>query len=300
MTTVDAADLTFEGSPGDADARRARCELIRVLGALAITTPPASEDLCVAAGLPAPTAAEHTGVFVLSAPPFASVHLGAEGGLGGEALDRVEGFWRALGQTPPQDADHLGVLLLSYAHLAEAALSAPAAARAAETLLHEHIRSFAPGYLTAVATLGIEAVTDWAELTLEVLADEPVAMINGPAALPLALRMAPDALEVTCDLDELLDAMVAPVRSGIVLTQRELAIGADRLGVGYRRGERRFALKAMMTQDKPATLAWLAEHSSIWAQRHRSAYGDNEAGRWWAHRAASTTDTLTRLLQEVA
>lgn len=265
-----------------------------------MTTPPASEQLCDAASLPMLTAAEHTGAFVLSAPPFASIHLGAEGGLGGEALDRVEGFWRALGQTPPAEADHLGVLLMSYAHLAEAGLSAPAAHRAAETLLHEHIRSFAPGYLMAVGTLDIDALTEWAELTLEVLADEPEAMIEGPAVLPLALREAPDALQVTCDLDDLLDAMVAPVRSGIVLTQRDLSMGAQQLGVGYRRGERRFALKAMLNQDKAETLVWLAALATNWEQRHLQAYGDGCTGRWWSRRAAGTADVLSRLAQEVA
>ena len=80
--------------------------------------------MLAALGLPAPTAAEHTGVFVLSAPPHAAIHLGGEGKLGGEGLDRVAGFWRAIGLTPPPDADQLGVLLMLYAELADAEAAA--------------------------------------------------------------------------------------------------------------------------------------------------------------------------------
>jgi hypothetical protein len=38
---------------------------------------------------------------VLNCPPYAAVYLGAEGGFGGEAADRVAGFWRAIGVPPP-------------------------------------------------------------------------------------------------------------------------------------------------------------------------------------------------------
>ena len=56
-------------------------------------------------------------MFVLAAPPHAAIHLGPSGMLGGEGLDRVAGFWRAIGLHPPQDADHLGLLLMLYAEL---------------------------------------------------------------------------------------------------------------------------------------------------------------------------------------
>ena len=41
--------------------------------------------------------AEHTEVFVLNCPPYASVYLGPDGALGGEGADRAAGFWRASG-----------------------------------------------------------------------------------------------------------------------------------------------------------------------------------------------------------
>jgi Nitrate reductase delta subunit len=280
----------------------ATSELVRALGAIALSPPPSADVLCDAVGLPRIGRPGHTAVFVLAAPPFAAIHLGAEGKLGGEALDRVEGFWRALGQRPPDQADHLGVLLMSYAGLREAAQHAPAAARAAGSLFHEHIWSFAPGYLTAVAALGDGPVTAWAELTLRVLRAERETLPSpaGRLALPLALREAPAPLAATATFGAVLDAVVTPACSGIVLTQAELAAGAAELGVGYRRGERRYALRAMIEQDKAATLAWLGELAGRWADRHARAYGDNETGRWWSGRAAGSSLVFASMAREAA
>lgn len=276
-------------------------ELVRVLGAIAMTPPPASDVLCDAAGLPRISGADHTAAFVLQAPPFAAIYLGAEGKLGGEGRDRVDGFWRALRQPPPADADHLGVLLMSYAGLSELSAARPAAAPAAAALFHEHIWSFAPGYLTAAAMLGIGPVSAWAELTLQVLQAEADAVPppDGWAALPLALREAPEPPGAEASFDQVLDAAVTPVRSGLILTQRELAAGAAQLGVGYRRGERRYALRAMIEQDKAATLRWLAGQAACWAGQHTAAYAGTTAGRWWSQRARHTQEVLTTMAGEV-
>lgn len=151
------------------DSTAQRWELLRALGATVLTPPPGNAGPCAALGLPAHTGAEHTQVFVLSAPPHAAIHLGPEGMLGGEGLDRITGFWRALGLTAPADADHLGALLLLYAELGEAECSATDAKarahmrRARTALFHEHLWSWAPGYLAAVADLQVESTTAWAQ-----------------------------------------------------------------------------------------------------------------------------------------
>lgn len=278
------------------------CELLRALGAIALDPPPGSRALCAAAGLPAISGEAYTAAFILAAPPFAAIHLGAEGKLGGEALDRVEGFWRAYGQQPPRDADHLGVLLLSYAQLREAGGASAAAGRGAEVLFDEHIWSFAPGYLSAVTTLVPGPVTAWAELTLRALRAERAALPRpaGRHALPLALRSAPAPLTGDASFDHVLDAAVAPVRSGIILTQAELAAGAAQLGVGYRRGERRYALRAMLEQDKARSLLWLAGLAERWQARHAAAYGDTAAGRWWSGRAALSARALASIAREAS
>ena len=69
---------------------------------MTLTPPPGSDAVCAALDLPSFSGAEYTEAFVLLAPPHAAIHLGTEGKLGGDALDRVEGFWRALGAS-----DHL-------------------------------------------------------------------------------------------------------------------------------------------------------------------------------------------------
>ncbi len=284
------------------DSTAQRWELLRALGATVLTPPPGNAGPCAALGLPAHTGAEHTQVFVLSAPPHAAIHLGPEGMLGGEGLDRITGFWRVLGLTAPADADHLGALLLLYAELGEAECSATEAKgraqmrRARTALFHEHLWSWAPGYLAAVADLQVESTTAWAQVTEQALRAE-LADLGPAAVLALALRAAPAALEPTDSFEEILDALVAPVRSGMILTYPDLVACASAAGVGVRRGERRYALKAMLQQNAPSTLGWLAAHARRWSGRHRGASAGHpqDAGAWWAARAGSTARTLDAL-----
>jgi hypothetical protein len=280
----------------------ARWEMLRALGAVALTPPPHNAKVCRALGLPVPTGAEHTRVFVLGAPPHAAIYLGPEGKLGGEGLDRVAGFWRALRLRPPEDADHLGALLMLYAELgmAEAgAIDGPHhehLRRSRSALLHEHIWSWAPGYLVAVHLLGVRPLGRWAELTLRALRAE-LADTETPTQLPLALREALGPLSAQGPLDDALNAMVTPVRTGVVLTQRDLHEGSRLAGVGFRRGERRFALQAMMQQDPLATLEWLQGHSRAWVEIHDRS-GDDPTSRWWQDRSRNTVATLEGMLRE--
>jgi Nitrate reductase delta subunit len=277
-------------------------ELFRSLGAVVLTPPPANGALCAALDLPIPTGAEHTDAFVLSAPPHGAIHLGPEGKLGGEGLDRIAGFWRALGLQAPEDADHLGALLMLYAELGEAEQNASEERgraqlhRARAALFHEHIWSWAPGYLLVVTELGIASVAAWARLTEQALGAE-YAELGAAEMLPLALRAAPPGMDAADSLDESLDALVAPIRSGVVLTYRDLAMCGRQVGVGLRRGERRFALKAMFEQDAAATLSWLGAHARRWSERSAARTTD-EACAWWSQRAAKTARILETLAAE--
>lgn len=275
-------------------------ELFRSLGAAVLTPPPGNRAVYAALDLPIPTGVEHTDAFVLSAPPHGAIHLGPEGQLGGEGLDRIAGFWRVLGLQAPEDADHLGALLMLYAELGEAEHNTSDERgraqlhRARAALFHEHIWSWAPGYLLAVTELGIASVGAWARLTEQALRAE-YAGLGAAEMLPLALRAAPPAMDIADSLDETLDALVAPIRSGVVLTYRDLAGCARRVGVGLRRGERRFALRAMLEQDAPATLGWLGAHARWWSERCRSAHTANDPCAWWSRRAANTARVLETL-----
>jgi hypothetical protein len=290
--------------PGQAPGPPAawRAELLRALGAVASSPPPRCGPPAAGLGLPVLTAAEHTAVFVLSAPPHAAIHLGEDGKLGGEGLDRVAGFWRVLGLGPPADADHLGALLMFYAELSDAEAAArtePARLRlrqAREALFWEHLWSWAPGYLTAVCRLGTPSLGPWARLTLDALARE-ARQCAAPAALPLALRAAPPAPTDIVRACSLLDVLLAPVRSGIVLTREDLREAADEAGAGYRLGERRYTLQAMLDQDAAATLGWLSGFARQWASWHieQQPVAGPDPRRWWADRAAATALALRDL-----
>lgn len=291
---VERADRR-DGSPGG------RWELLRALGSLSIAPPAQHGPITDALELAVWSPSEHTRLFVLELPPYASIHLGSEGKLGGDGARRVGDFWHALGLDPPPDADHLAHLLALYAHLGESSqLCATDAARqrlthAARALLWEHLWSWVPGYLAAAATY--PAAAPWAALTAAALTSE-AERTAAPTDLPAALREAPNAMGAEEGADELLDALVTPIRAGFVLTQSDLVRAGQEIGVGVRRGERRFALRAMLEQDPTSSIRWLAHHARHWAELHRA-----QSPRapiitdWWASRTMHSAQVLEGLSQ---
>ncbi|HTT55131.1 MAG TPA: molecular chaperone TorD family protein [Streptosporangiaceae bacterium] len=253
-------------------------------------------------GLPGPDPAEHTEVFVLNCPPYAAIYLGPDGNLGGEAADRAAGFWRALGLTPPAEPDHLAALLGLYAGLGEAAAGThrtatrAALTRARTALLAEHLWPWLPGYLDAITDLATAALPAWAGLIGQAITAEVTAgglgQPPGARRLPLALRSAPPPPHPGSSLSDLLTALVAPARSGMILTRARLAQGAAHACLGHRIGERRFTLRAMLEQDAPATLAWLSQEAERWSSRHAGRAAGDITNDWWSRRAARTADLL--------
>src|SRR5918911_2653894 len=140
-------------------------ELFRALAVLA--EPPQRAEVARLAGLlelgGPPSASEYTETFVFQFYPYASVYLGAEGMLGGEARDRVAGFLAALGETPPPEPDHLSTLLATYARLSAppetedgrgdewGARRRAGLGAARKAFLWEHVLSWLPVYLKRVA-----------------------------------------------------------------------------------------------------------------------------------------------------
>ncbi len=272
-----------------------RWELLRALGAVA-DNPADAVSASEALALPRPDRAGHTEVFVLNCPPYASVYLGAEGGLGGEGTDRVAGFWRAIGLSPPAEPDHLAALLGLYAGLGEAAqdsrrpATVGALTRARHVLLAEHLWPWLPGYLDAVTGLGIPALAGWARLAGQALLAEY--RPRPGSQLSLAQRAAPPPVAAGGPLTDLLDTLTVPVRSGFILTRRRLAVGARDVGAGYRLGERRFALRTLIEQAPAATFSWLAAEAARWSRRHARWAAGDPAQQWWARRSAHTGQVL--------
>ena len=279
-------------------------ELIRALATLAEPPHPAHAPIARALALPdLPRPADHTELFLFQLYPFASFHVGADGMLGGEAADRVAGFWRALGREAPDEPDHLTALLGLYAGLADAEARESAGAgrilrrESRKALLWEHLLSWLPPWLHAVSEIAPPFYRRWSELLRAALFSE-AAKLGAPDRLPLHLREAPLLEDPrTSGGGAFLSQLTAPVRTGMLLTRADLARCADDLGLGRRAGERRFVLKALLSSSPEAALDWLAREAARWRgvhERYRSEAG--VVSRFWKSRA----DAAHRLLAELA
>ena len=281
-----------QAGPEMSRAPARRWELLRALGAVP-DSPAAARGVGSALGLDPVSDAEHTDAFVLNCPPYAAIYLGPQGAIGGEGADRVAGFWRAIGIAPPAEPDHLAALLGLYAHLGEATdgarrpATAAVLAQARAALFWEHLWPWLPAYLDAVTDLAVPSLTGWADLARRALAAES-GDLPPCRRRPLALREAPPGARRATGPGDLAELLTIPVRSGLILTRRRLAEGAGRAAVGFRIGERRFALGAMLEQDPRATLGWLAGEAGRWHQRHRDRASGDQISGWWAARAART------------
>ncbi|MFL6228761.1 MAG: molecular chaperone [Pyrinomonadaceae bacterium] len=278
-------------------------ELFRALAVIA--EPPREEAARVAEALGLGALAspeEYTETFVFQLYPYASVYLGPEGMLGGEARDRVAGFWRALELSPPAEVDHLAVMLALYARLCELEAGAKdTRARAGwhaarKAYLWEHLLSWLPAYLSKLDETGTPFYRRWGALLSDALAAEASA-VGRQESLPLALREAPGLSDPRAgSTEDFLRSLVAPARGGMVLVRADFSRAARELGAGTRLGERRFMLQTLFEQDARATLGWLAAEAARWAGRHergRETFGG--VARAWAAKA----EAAARLLHEL-
>ena len=279
-------------------------ELIRALATLAEPPHPAHAPIARALALPdLLRPADHTELFLFQLYPFASFHVGADGMLGGEAADRVAGFWRALGREAPDEPDHLTALLGLYAGLADAEARESAGAgrilrrESRKALLWEHLLSWLPPWLHAVSEIAPLFYRRWSQLLRAALFSE-AAKLGAPDRLPLHLREAPLLEDPrTSGGDAFLRQLTAPVRTGMLLTRADLARCADDLGLGRRAGERRFILKALLSSSPEAALDWLAREAARWRGVHERYRAEAEVvSRFWKSRA----DAAHRLLAELA
>ena len=270
-------------------------ELFRALAVIA--EPPSQRTEAVAAALELPSrpdGVDYTDLFLLQLWPYASIYVGAEGKLGGEARDRVAGFWRALRMTPPVEPDHVAALLGLYATLmdAEAAELEPARRglrrRSRQALLWEHLLSWLPPYLAKLNEIASPFYRAWGELLSAALIAE-VVELELSEDLPLHLREAP----TLADTEDLTAGILTPARSGMVLVRDDLARAAHRLGLGLRQGERTYVLKALLAQDPAATVDWLADEAKRWVDLHAAMPSELGSIReFWLSRARMTAEIV--------
>lgn len=283
-------------------------ELFRALAVL--VEPPSEETARLASALElgaVPTADEYTELFVFQLYPYASVYLGEEGMMGGDARDLIAGFWRALGQTPPAEADHLALMLALYARLCELAAGESAPARrvlreqARKAFLWEHLLSWLPVYTSKLNELAAPFYRRWSEVLMAALVAEAKAT-GPPDALSLHLRAETSLVDPrrSGEVGEFLQGLLAPVRSGMILTRSDLSRAAHGLGLGVRRGERAFILRGLFGQDAASVLEWLAEEAESWTRRHQAQAGSLGAvALAWGAKAQSAAGLLRELKDEL-
>lgn len=281
-------------------------ELLRTLAVLAERPEPEHARLAHLLDLPGtPDEATWTQVFVLHCYPYASVHLGDQGKLGGEARDRVAGFFRALDAVPPTEPDHLPTLLAALGELGERADTGDQqASHATTTLLHEHLLSWLPLYLARLQTLAPEPYRSWAGLLAEVLHDQarhhPAPTVDGTPPLPVHLRDAPPVADPRDGADlPLPEQLLVPARTGFILTGADLRRAARETSLGLRIGERRYVLEQLLGQDVPTILRWLTDHAST-THDAMAPWRDTIPGiaTWWRTRAGTTAALLADLATE--
>jgi TorA maturation chaperone TorD len=278
-------------------------ELFRALAVFAEPPAPESEPVARALGLCAlPAASEYTDVFVFQLYPYASVYLGAEGMLGGEARDLVAGFWRALGQTPPAEPDHLSLMLALYAELAGHEANERDDARreswrrARLAYLWEHLLSWLPVYLSKLEEIASPFYVRWGELLSDALLEEARATEATPQ-LSLHLRDRAGLVDPRVgETGEFLQTLLSPARSGMILVRSDLTRAARTLELGLRVGERKYVLESLLAQDARGVLGWLAHEAGVWSERHRKQRETlGETARAWEARSVAAAQLLAEL-----
>lgn len=276
-------------------------ELFRALAVFA--EPPRQESARVAEALGLghlPTESEYTETFLFQLYPYASVYLGAEGMMGGEARDLIAGFWRALGLAPPAEPDHLSVMLALYAELAEREASNTLAREpwrhARKAFLWEHLLSWLPFYLEKLKDIASPFYRKWGGMLRDALIEE-IETLGAAEQLPLHLRESLGLSDPRKEgTDAFLRSLLAPARSGMIITRADLARAGRRLQLGLRLGERRFILDTLFNQNPQLVARWLAEEAARWRVRHRenqAAFG--VIAEAWGARAEKTIGLLEEL-----
>ena len=276
-------------------------ELLRALGSLIEPLSREHRRVAEAIGLPLPPAPPvHGTVVAFQRYPYASVYLGPEGMMGGEARDRVAGFRRALGVDAEKEEDHLASLLALLAALdgwrREERIEARRVllAEARTTLVWEHMASWLGPYLASFEGCGDAFYEAWANLLGEAM-DEVTGEMELPRYLPAALREAPGLADPRREGGgAFLAGLLAPVRAGAIILRDDLVRLGDEVGLACRAGERRYVLRSFFAQDPAGTLRWLASHARGWGERV-AARGPEPIARWWGARAGASARLLAGL-----
>lgn len=283
-------------------------ELIRALGVFC--EPPADEHTRLAEILgfsKSPCADAYQEIFCNDLPPFASVYLSNEGVMGGEALERISGFWQALQREVPHEPDHLSRLLGLAAFLEEKQISAGEPARALliqrsrAALFWEHLLPWMPTYLDRVESIAKDTVYgDWARLLSETLLSdfECLGPLENPPRHLAASSGLPDPRRKGAA--QFFSSLFAPVQLGFILLAEDLNNLADEIGILPKDHDRQAILKDLLREAPKETLGGLADMAyerSCYISEKWSSLG--ELCSHWERRAKESGEMLQQLSQDL-
>ena len=250
--------------------------------------------------------AAHTEAFVAQCVPYASIYVGVEGAIGGEAAARVADFRRLLGSVAQAGAaqkmsDYLPDLLADYAELV-ALDDDPQARHARKAFFWEHLASWLMPFCDALVRGAPAPFDGWGALLGQIMHADAQAL-GMPTQLPLHLREAPAAC-VGADADSsdaAARALFIPAATGLVLTRADMARAADATNGQIVPGSRAFMLRTLFDQDVSATLTWLSAEAACQAEARRrelDVFGD--IADFWMDRALASHDALVAMADVVA
>lgn len=202
---------------------------------------------------------DFTNLFVIQLFPYASIYLSPDGLAGGAVRDRIGEYWKILGWPAPAEPDHASSLLKSYGTLHPAYrgeyISSDVAQQSRPFFFWDAVASWMPMYLLRVQEIGSELYRTWATVTSDVIEAE-AAQHGAPEVLPVYLRNAP--LPPSIDNPaEFVDALFAPVMSGVILTRSDLGRCAAANGLTVRMADRRHTLKLLISEKPRGVCPWL-------------------------------------------
>ena len=211
-------------------------------------------------GLPGDVSREaFTNLFVVQLFPYASIYLSPSGLAGGEVRERIAEYWNILGWPVPAEPDHVASLLKSYGTLHAGYrgeyISNEVAMQCRPAFFWDAIASWMPLYLLRVRELGSELYKTWSTVALDVIEAE-ASVLGAPEVMPIYMQAAPLMPSVSKPA-EFIDALFAPVMSGVIITRYDLGRCAAIHALPLRMADRRHTLKLLMAEKPREICVWM-------------------------------------------
>lgn len=258
------------------------------------------EDVRVAFGLGDFQDYEYTDAFVLEIVGDASIFLSPDASLGGEPLERIEGFHRALGGEPQHNSSSLVSQLIYYASLLEATeenRSDPGLAeilrRIRSSYLFEHMLVWIPMYVSYLEGL-FPKLTNWSAALLDVLGSEAQSLgVVDWDLTPSALKDRPTLASV--DLNTGLEVFASPYVTGFIVSRSLFKGIAEQYGIAPRVGTRKFMLSSLFEQDAGLALEVMTAVADAQVELWKSLESEfGVSATSWRRTAEASKDELIR------